>query len=114
MEVGLFHGIVRKAFHRPTRGRLWYGKICLGGNRKQALCPISVSPAMEEVQPCLLRGQNKGQCPDSVPLSQYCLSPHPVSLALFLAVLLYSGSCLEPMFGVHTAAGCTATWLPGC
>ena len=33
-----------KAFHKPTRGRLWSEKIYLGGNRRLSLCPTSVCP----------------------------------------------------------------------
>ena len=30
VEVGLFHGILRKAFHRRTHGTLWRSKIYFG------------------------------------------------------------------------------------
>ena len=55
---------MRKAFHRPMHGKLWCGKVCSGGNRRLLLCPISIHPSIEKVQPCLQQSQNKDQCPE--------------------------------------------------
>lgn len=60
----LFHGIVRKAFHGPTCGRVWYGKIYLGGNRRLPLgfqFPISIHPATGKINLVFIKDKTKAR-----------------------------------------------------
>ena len=98
--------VLQEKQSRRPQEKMRCGKIYSGGNRRLPLCPIFICPAIEQVQPCLWEGQNKGQC-----LAFLFWVPALAVSVPVQAALLYPGSLY--LF-VVPAAGCAAdrpTWL---
>ena len=110
VEMGSFHGVTRKIFHRPT-----YERIRLSGrvywrtwNKHKALPWIQLHPAVKEVQPCLHQAQKQSYCPDTLPpWFSPCLCPHPAS---FVCIPACAPACTVPR-PLWPAAG--PWWLLG-
>lgn len=63
VESGLIHGMARKAFPGPTRGRLSRGQVYSGENLPLGLQhPTSVCPAIEESS--LVLSKARAKCPE--------------------------------------------------
>lgn len=64
VEILFFYGIARKAFGGTLCGRLWCGKIYLGGNRRPSpdlQCLIYIHPLWKKSSLLLIRPRNKAQ-----------------------------------------------------